>query len=79
MLTSVVLDRSSEEMEFATVTRWYAREGEMVSAADPLVEVEAEKASYDVVAPVSGLLVEILAITGDEVAVGAVLGMIEEQ
>ena len=79
MPRAVILDRAAEEMEFATVTRWYAQEGDRVTASDPLVEVEAEKATYDITAPVSGLLVEILAVTGDEVAVGSVLGMIEEQ
>ena len=78
MLIAVVLDSAAEEMEFAVVTRWYAQVGDQVAAGESLVEVEAEKASYDITAPVSGLLVEILAVTGDEVAVGATLGMIDE-
>lgn len=78
MAIDVVLEAAAEEMEFATVNRWYANEGERVAAAAPLVEVEADKASYDIEAPVTGVLVEILAVAGDEVAVGATLARIEE-
>lgn len=65
-------------MEFATVNRWYAQEGQRVNAADPLVEIEAEKATYDIDAPVSGVLTEIFAVAGDEVAVGSTLAIIED-
>jgi pyruvate/2-oxoglutarate dehydrogenase complex dihydrolipoamide acyltransferase (E2) component len=78
MAIDVVLEGASEDMEFATVNRWYAKEGERVTAADPLVEIEADKASYDIEAPASGVLVEILAEVGDEVPVGAALARIED-
>lgn len=78
MSTDVLLESAAEDMEFATVNRWYKQEGERVAAGDPLVEVEADKASYDVEAPASGVLAEILAVPGDEVAVGTALARIED-
>lgn len=78
MPADVVLEAAAEEMQFATVNRWYKQEGEPVAAGDPLVEVEADKAAYDVEAPVSGVLAEIFAVAGDEVAVGTALARIED-
>ena len=77
MATDVVLEAASEGMEFAAVSRWYVEEGGEVTEAEPLLEVEADKATYDIPAPVSGRLVEVLAVAGDEVAVGDTLGTIE--
>lgn len=73
----MILEAASEEMQFGTVNRWYRQEGEEVADAEALVEIEAEKAAYDVLAPVAGLLSEVLAMPGDEVPVGAVLATIE--
>jgi 2-oxoglutarate dehydrogenase E2 component (dihydrolipoamide succinyltransferase) len=66
------------EMEYATVTRWLRREGETVTAGEPIVEVEAEKANHEVDAPVSGVLASIVAAEGDEAKLGDTLAVIEE-
>ena len=65
------------EMEFGTVVKWLKREGEPVVAGEPIVEVEAEKANHELEAPVSGTLAEIVAVEGDEIAVGGLLAVIE--
>jgi pyruvate/2-oxoglutarate dehydrogenase complex dihydrolipoamide acyltransferase (E2) component len=44
---------------------------------EPLVEVEAEKVTADVPAPVSGTLARIVAQVGETVAVRAVLAVID--
>jgi 2-oxoglutarate dehydrogenase E2 component (dihydrolipoamide succinyltransferase) len=64
------------EMEYATVTRWLKREGETVTAGEPLVEVEAEKANHELEAPVSGVIESIVAAEGDEIKVGDTLVVI---
>lgn len=64
------------EMEFGTVVKWLKREGEPVVAGEPVVEVEAEKANHELEAPVSGTLAEIVAVEGDEIAVGGLLAVI---
>jgi 2-oxoglutarate dehydrogenase E2 component (dihydrolipoamide succinyltransferase) len=66
-------------MEYATVTGWLKSEGERVSADEPVVEVEADKANHEIAAPVEGVIREILAVEGDEVKVGSVLAIIEEE
>ena len=67
------------EAEYATVTGWLKEEGDRVSADEPVVEVEADKANHEVPAPVAGVIREILAVEGDEVKVGSVLAIIEEE
>ena len=75
-MTDVRLERTAPEMEYATIVRWLKREGDAVVAGEVLLEVEADKATQEVVAPVSGVLEEIYAPAGDEIRVGDVMGTI---
>jgi pyruvate/2-oxoglutarate dehydrogenase complex dihydrolipoamide acyltransferase (E2) component len=68
----------SEEQEFGTIARWHKREGEPVSAGEVILEVEAEKVTQEVEAPVGGVLESILAVEGDEIRVGEVIALIAE-
>ena len=79
MATEVRLERLSEEMEFGTVSRWLKREGDVVAAGEPIVEIEAEKVTVEVVAPITGVLTSILAVQGDELPVDAPLALITEE
>jgi pyruvate/2-oxoglutarate dehydrogenase complex dihydrolipoamide acyltransferase (E2) component len=78
MPTPVVLPSLSEGMEFAAVLHWHKAPGDPVRAGETLLEVEAEKANYEIEAPCDGTLREVLAEAGDEVPAGAVLGTIEK-
>src|ERR1700734_4347356 len=51
--------------------------GDTVSAEDPLVTLESDKATMDVPAPYDGVVKEILVSMGDTVAEGAELMVIE--
>ena len=64
--------------DIATVTQWHRKEGERVAAGDVLVELEVDKAAHDVEAPTSGTLREILVLEGEEVEVGGLLAVIDE-
>jgi pyruvate/2-oxoglutarate dehydrogenase complex dihydrolipoamide acyltransferase (E2) component len=68
----------SEEQEFGTIARWHKREGEAVSAGEVILEVEAEKVTQEVEAPVTGVLQSIVAVEGDEIRVGDVIAVIAE-
>jgi pyruvate/2-oxoglutarate dehydrogenase complex dihydrolipoamide acyltransferase (E2) component len=74
----VKLERVSEEQEYATITRWLKGEGDAVTAGEVIVEVEAEKATQEVEAPVDGVLEAILAVEGDEIRVGDPIAVIAE-
>ena len=60
------------------VSAWYAHPGEQVYAGDRVVELLLGAATFDVTAPCSGRLAERTAWVPDLVAVGQVLGYIEE-
>jgi len=77
MRTEVVFLSESEAVEFGAVNSWLVAVGDRVEAGQPLVEVEAEKVIMEIPAPVSGVLVDVLAEEGDEVNAGGVLGVIE--
>ncbi len=65
-------------MTQATVGAWLKKEGDPVQADEPLVEVESEKATVALPAPAAGVLRRVLKRTGDSVAIGEVLGELEE-
>ena len=60
----------------ATVGKWFKKAGEPVQADEPLVELETDKVTLEVNAPSPGVLSEIVAETGQTVAIGALLGQV---
>lgn len=78
MATELKLERYSEEMEYGTIARWLKREGDRVEKGEAIVEIEAEKATQEVEAPVSGVLEAVIAVEGDEIRVGDVFAVIAE-
>jgi 2-oxoglutarate dehydrogenase E2 component (dihydrolipoamide succinyltransferase) len=67
-----------ESVTEATVGKWLKAPGEAVAADEPLVELETDKVAVEVPAPAAGVLGEIKVPAGTTVAVGAVLGSINE-
>jgi pyruvate/2-oxoglutarate dehydrogenase complex dihydrolipoamide acyltransferase (E2) component len=65
----VLLPQFGMGMQDAEIIRWLKAVGDQVEAGEPLVEVEAAKATVEVPSPGSGTLAEILAEVGDTVAV----------
>jgi len=62
-----------------TFSLWYVRPGDRVFEGDRVAEVLIPGATYDVPAPVNGVLVERLALPNDRLAPGQVLGLIQEE
>jgi 2-oxoglutarate dehydrogenase E2 component (dihydrolipoamide succinyltransferase) len=77
MATEVKVPTLGESVTTATVARWMKQAGETVAADEPLVELETDKVTVEVSAPAAGVLTSISAPEGSEVAVGAVLGVLE--
>jgi pyruvate/2-oxoglutarate dehydrogenase complex dihydrolipoamide acyltransferase (E2) component len=72
------LQAISEEMEYGTIVRWLKSEGERVTAGEIVVEVEAEKVTNELEAPVTGVLERIVAAEGDEIRAGATIAVFAE-
>lgn len=67
----------SAGMEYGTVIGWHKQEGDPVEAGEAMLELEADKASYEIESPVTGTLSAIVAVQGDEIAVGEILAIID--
>lgn len=63
-----------EADETAVVVNWFAREGRRVDEGETICEIQIEKVSIDVPAPVPGELVEIERGEDDELAREDTLG-----
>jgi len=78
MATEIKVPSLGESVTEATVAKWLKRPGDMVAVDEPLVELETDKVTLEVPAPVAGTLAAILADEGANLPVGAVLGRISE-
>ena len=67
-----------ESVTEATIGKWFKHPGDPVAADEPLVELETDKVTIEVPAPAAGVLADIAAKDGETVAVGALLGQINE-
>jgi len=77
-MADVKLPELANGVEKAVVSFWHVVVGESVSEGDDLVEMLTDKATFNVPAPVSGKVIETLAEEGQEVKVGDVIAVIEE-
>ena len=78
MPANIVVPEVGESIVDARVAKWLRKEGEVVSAGDPLVELETDKIDLEVGAPQAGVLSRIDRKEGEDVKVGEVLGVIDE-
>src|SRR4029079_14945847 len=67
-----------ESVTEATIGQWFKKEGEAVKADEPVVELETDKVTVEVPAPVAGVLQTIAVKPGETVNVGTVLGAIAD-
>ncbi len=66
-----------ESISEATIGKWYKAVGDAVTEDEPIVEVETDKVAMEINAPVSGVLIEIIAEEGTDVEVGAVIARVD--
>ena len=76
MAIEICVPTLGESITEATVGKWFKKAGDSVSADEPLVELETDKVTLEVNAPSAGVLGEIVAETGQTVAIGALLGQV---
>ena len=65
-----------ESVTEATIGQWFKKVGDTVAADEPMVELETDKVTIEVPAPIAGVLESIAANPGDTVNVGALIGAI---
>ncbi len=76
MAKEVIMPALGMAQDEGVLLRWLKKEGEMVTAGEPLMEVATDKVDVQVEAPASGLLTAVTAKEGDEIPVGQVIAQI---
>ena len=60
-----------------SVGRWFKRVGDPVTVQEPLVEIDTDNLTYEILTPVTGMLAAILVKDGGSVEPGRLLGMVD--
>jgi pyruvate/2-oxoglutarate dehydrogenase complex dihydrolipoamide acyltransferase (E2) component len=77
MSTQVLLPKIGFASDDSTLARWLVEDGTVITAGQPLYELENDKATQEVEAPASGRL-RIMAEVGVTYSVGTVLAEIDD-
>jgi len=78
MATDVRVPAAGESISEVYIGSWLKKPGDHVAADEPVVELETDKATLDLPAPVAGVLIETLKKEGDAAAIGEVIARIDE-
>jgi pyruvate dehydrogenase E2 component (dihydrolipoamide acetyltransferase) len=78
MANEVKLPRLGQGMEAGTIVKWLKSEGERVEKGEPLYEMDTDKVTQEVEAPLSGVLLRI-AVAEGEAPVGTTIAYIGEE
>jgi pyruvate dehydrogenase E2 component (dihydrolipoamide acetyltransferase) len=77
MATEFTMPMLGEVMEEGQIVAWLKKEGDTVEQGEIVMEVETEKATFEIESPASGVLKEILVPEGETAAVNTLLALIE--
>ena len=69
MVTAIKMPQVGQDIEFARILEWNVTEGDEVKEGSILATVESDKASFEVIAPEAGFVLQLLFNEGDEAAV----------
>lgn len=78
MNIEIVVPQLGESVSEATIIKWHKKIGDQVSRDELILELETEKVTLEVNASASGVVCQIMKQNGDNVAVGDVIGYINE-
>ena len=77
MATDIVIPTVGESVTSGVIATWRKSDGDYVERDEAVLDLETDKITMEITAPAAGLLKRI-AREGDEVAVGAVVGSVDE-
>lgn len=76
MRMTVKMPRAAETVDDYVVTEWVVEVGAAVTAGDPLLVVETDKAQVEIPSPVTGTLVEQLVALDEEITTGTAVATV---
>jgi 2-oxoglutarate dehydrogenase E2 component (dihydrolipoamide succinyltransferase) len=77
-MSNIVVPQLGESVVEARVARWLKKEGDRVEVGEPVVELETEKIDLEVGAEHGGVLASIKRQEGEDVKVGELLAVVDE-
>ncbi|MXZ13822.1 MAG: 2-oxoglutarate dehydrogenase complex dihydrolipoyllysine-residue succinyltransferase [Candidatus Dadabacteria bacterium] len=77
MAKNIVVPHLGDSVIEATIIKWTKRQGDTVKLGETVVELETEKANFEVAAETTGILASIAKKADEDVEVGDILGTIE--
>src|SRR5688572_14785829 len=77
-MSNIVVPTLGESVVEARVARWLKRAGDRVEVGEPVVELETEKIDLEVSAERSGVIASIARQEGDDVKIGELLAVVDE-
>ena len=77
MLVEVKVPVLAESVPDATLLEWHKKSGERVERGDNLIDLETDKVTLEIAAPVGGVLVDIRKQTGEVVTTDEILAVID--
>ncbi len=79
MATKVTLPKQGLQMTEGNIMQWLAKEGDEVKEGEPLFEMETDKLTIEIDAPVTGKLLKIIHGEGAVVPITHIIGVIGEE
>jgi pyruvate dehydrogenase E2 component (dihydrolipoamide acetyltransferase) len=76
MAEKIIMPQGGQDIAEGRVVRWLKNEGETVAKGEVVCEVETEKAVFEVVSPMDGVLVKILVPAGKVAKIFAAIGVV---
>ena len=77
-MSNIVVPPLGESVIEARVSKWLKKEGDRVETGEPVVELETEKIDLEVGSDHGGVLTSIKRQEGEDVKVGELLGVVDE-
>lgn len=79
MVHELKIPQSGESIQEVQIGQWLKQEGQWVDRDETVVELETDKASLDLPAPVAGVLTKILKQNGEDADIGEVIAHIDDE
>ena len=79
MPIDVLMPKLADTLVEGTLASWLKAAGDAVQAGEPIAEIETDKVTTELTAPIAGTLTKLLVDTGETVPIGTPLARIRSQ
>ena len=79
MIKEITMPAGGQTTDMSIVGQWLVKKGDWVDRGDPLLEIETDKATLTVESFAKGVILEILAETGQKVPAGEIIAYVGDE